>query len=411
MASPMRKKRAWSTRENDAESKETAAFEATVAAAQDTAAKSGAFLSTAKSDLTDHQRWLQAQSVAVERDRARHERWLQRQREHRLALARKDRARRRRQLMRQRAFRAMQAAAFASLLFVRSLIFLAFAKTAAGLKSIGALIARGAAYLGRLIAAGAQWTARRDADALARLIAAGARWTGAKLRACALIGRSRLGWRGAAPRLHVFAYLVGTERSQRGRRSWRPRPASSGGRRADRSGAGFRPPPPEARRLRTQQAAPRRAGSRASARRPRLLGRQASGSLQQGIGGARRGAPRLHPRSTCAWPSSGGRRSAMRARRRRVPKGCSSGPRYRRAPAGVPRHHRPSSRFTDRTATASRSSAMRPTIPGCQPLSRRRKPLSLRCRPPKSPKFTARSMKGSGWRACRPTSLGCPSLR
>ncbi len=135
MASPMRKKRAWSTREHDAESKETAAFEATVAAAQDTAAKSGAFLSTAKSDLTDHQRWLQAQSVAVERDRARHERWLERQREHRLALARKDRARRRRQLMRQRAFRAMQAAAFASVVFVRSLIFLAFAKTARGPQS------------------------------------------------------------------------------------------------------------------------------------------------------------------------------------------------------------------------------------------------------------------------------------
>jgi len=199
MASPMRKKRAWSTRENDAESKETAAFEATVAAAQDTAAKSGAFLSTAKSDLTDHQRWLQAQSAAVERDRARHERWLERQREHRLALARKDRARRRRQLMRQRAFRAMQAAAFASVVFVRSLIFLAFAKTVAGLRSLGALIARGAAYFGRLIAAGVRWTAAgirylgsllmRGAAYLGSLIAAGVHWTAAKL--------------------HVFAYLVG----------------------------------------------------------------------------------------------------------------------------------------------------------------------------------------------------------
>ncbi|WP_141701662.1 hypothetical protein, partial [Methyloceanibacter marginalis] len=76
----MRKKRAWSTREDDAESKETAAFEATVAAAKDTAAKSGAFLSSANEDLTDHHRWLRAQSAAVERDRQRHERWLQRQR-------------------------------------------------------------------------------------------------------------------------------------------------------------------------------------------------------------------------------------------------------------------------------------------------------------------------------------------
>jgi len=195
MASPMRKKRAWSTRENDAESKETAAFEATVAAAKDTAAKSGAFLSTAKSDLTDHQRWLQAQSAAVERDRARHERWLERQREHRLALARKDRARRRRQLMRQRAFRAMQAAAIASLLFVRSLILLAFAKTVAGLKSIGALIARGAASLARLIAAGARWTfAKLRALALwiGRTLSVGLAWSGAKAQVGARAGGSAL---------------------------------------------------------------------------------------------------------------------------------------------------------------------------------------------------------------------------
>ena len=161
MAVPMPKKRTWSTRETDAESKETAAFEATVAAAQDTAAKSGAFLSTAKSDLTDHKRWLQAQSVAVERDRARHERWLQRQREHRLALARKDRARRRRQLMRQRAVRAVQAAAFASLLFVRSLILLAVARTASGVQYLWSLVARGAAYVGGFIAAGVHWTAAK----------------------------------------------------------------------------------------------------------------------------------------------------------------------------------------------------------------------------------------------------------
>jgi hypothetical protein len=175
MAVPMRKKRAWSTRETDAESKETAAFEATVAAAQDTAAKSGAFLSTAKSDLTDHQRWLQAQSVAVERDRARHERWLQRQREHRLALARKDRSRRRRQLMRQRAIRAVQAATIASFLFIRSLILLAVARIVSGVKYLGSLIARAAIYVGGFIAAGVHW---------------------------------------AAAKLHVFAYLVGTNVSR-----------------------------------------------------------------------------------------------------------------------------------------------------------------------------------------------------
>jgi hypothetical protein len=175
MAVPMRKKRAWSTRETDAESKETAAFEATVAAAQDTAAKSGAFLSTAKSDLTDHQRWLQAQSVAVERDRARHERWLQRQREHRLALARKDRSRRRRQFMRQRAIRAVQAATIASFLFIRSLILLAVARIFSGVKYLGSLIARAAIYVGGFIAAGVHLTAAK---------------------------------------LHVFAYLVGTNVSR-----------------------------------------------------------------------------------------------------------------------------------------------------------------------------------------------------
>ena len=175
MASPMRKKRAWSTREDDAESKETAAFEATVAAAQDTAAKSGAFLSTAKEDLTDHKRWLKAQSVAVERDRARHERWLQRQRDHRLASARKERAGRRRQLMRQRAVRAVQAAIWASLLFVQSWILLAAAKTVAGIKYVGLLIARGAGFMAARIADAARF--------VAHLIAAGTRWTFAKLGA------------------------------------------------------------------------------------------------------------------------------------------------------------------------------------------------------------------------------------
>ncbi len=157
MASPMRKKRAWSTREDDAESKETAAFEATVAAAKDTAAKSGAFLSSANEDLTDHHRWLRAQSAAVERDRQRHERWLQRQRDQRFALAKKERVRRRRQLMRQRAILATRHAVVAGLLFVRSWIAFAFAKIGAGFKFVGTTIGRGFAYIGRQIATGAQW--------------------------------------------------------------------------------------------------------------------------------------------------------------------------------------------------------------------------------------------------------------
>jgi hypothetical protein len=206
MASPMRDKRAWSTRENDAESKETAAFEASVAAAKDTAAKSGAFLSDVKEDLTDHRRWLQAQTVAVERDRARHERWLQRQRDHREAQARRERTKRRRQLMRQRAGRAIQQAVWASLLFVKSLILLAVATVVAGVKATAGLIARGAVFVGvglrdfalfvwHLLAAGTRWTAAMLGAFgrwLGELLSAGTLWTGAKTQAAARAGGSAL---------------------------------------------------------------------------------------------------------------------------------------------------------------------------------------------------------------------------
>ncbi|MGH6734845.1 MAG: hypothetical protein ACRECX_02025 [Methyloceanibacter sp.] len=206
MASPMREKRAWSTQENDAESKETAAFEATVAAAKDTAAKSGAFLSTAKEDLTDHRRWLQAQTVAVERDRARHERWLQRQRDHRVAIARKERTRRRRQLMRQRALRAVQQAVWAAGLFVRSLVLLIVAKIVGAIRFVGSLIARGVAavYAGvrglvladaRQAAAAARWTGAK-VMALARwvggVVSSGAEWSGTKAVASARAGGAAL---------------------------------------------------------------------------------------------------------------------------------------------------------------------------------------------------------------------------
>jgi len=195
MAVPMRKKRAWSTREDDAESQETAAFEASVAAAKDTAAKSDAFLSTANSDLTDHRRWLKAQSVAVERDRRRHERWLQRQRDHRLASARKERQSRRRQLMRQRAFRAVQQAGWAGMLFIRSWVLFVIGRIGAGFAYVGFLIARGATSVAQQIAAGVRWTlsslgllARRSGQGLA----AGAAWSGAKMRASARVGGGAL---------------------------------------------------------------------------------------------------------------------------------------------------------------------------------------------------------------------------
>jgi hypothetical protein len=251
MAVPMRKKRAWSTREDDAESQETAAFEATVAAAKDTAAKSGAFLSTAKSDLTDHQRWLQAQSVAVERDRRRHERWLQRQRDHRLAAARKDRQRRRRQLMRQRAFRAMQQAGWAGMLFIRSWILFVIGRIGAGFGAVGRLIASAAAFVWQQIVAGARWVlaglgmlmrtsgrglaagAARSGAALGSAarqtgkgLSAGAAWSGAKMRASAKAGGGALasssrsagrslgsGFSAAASRGSVLADVTGRSAS------------------------------------------------------------------------------------------------------------------------------------------------------------------------------------------------------
>jgi hypothetical protein len=182
MASPMRERRAWSTRQRDAESKETAAFEATVAVAKDTVARSGAILSSAKEDLTDHQRWLRAQSLAVQADRARHERWLQRQRDYRLAVARRERTRRRRQYMRQRAVQAIQRAIWASVLFIRSLFLLLVAKTVSALNFVARSIAQAVVWLGARL--------RDIALYLAGLIVAGARWTAGKLRAFALwIGR------------------------------------------------------------------------------------------------------------------------------------------------------------------------------------------------------------------------------
>ena len=158
MASPMRKKRAWSTPEDDAESRESAAFEASVAAAKDTAAKSGAFLSSAKEDLTDHQRWLRTQSAAVEKDRLRHERWLQRQHDQESAVLRKERISRRRRLMRQRAVQAVEQAALDLALFIRSWIAFAFGKIGDGFKFVGLSIGRGFAFVGQTIAMSLRWT-------------------------------------------------------------------------------------------------------------------------------------------------------------------------------------------------------------------------------------------------------------
>lgn len=197
MVSPMREKRAWPTCDRDAETKESAAFEATVAVAKDTVARSGEMLVSVKEDLTDHQRWLEAQSAAVQSDRVRHDRWLQRQRDYQEAMARRERARRRRQLMRQRAVRAVERAIAATGLFVRSLFWLVVAKIKAGLFFVAGAIANAvlwalgrlvdlASYLASLCRRAAAWIASQVRTLtlwLGRQISAGTSSTAAKARA------------------------------------------------------------------------------------------------------------------------------------------------------------------------------------------------------------------------------------
>ena len=148
MASPLREKRTWPLREKDADSAESAAFEATVAVVKETVVRSGEVLVSAKEDLTDHKRWLEAQRAAVQADRARHERWLQKQQEKQEALDRRERAKRRRQLMRQNAMRAVENAAFAALDFVLSLFWTCVGTIAAFFAYLRDSILRGFAWVG-----------------------------------------------------------------------------------------------------------------------------------------------------------------------------------------------------------------------------------------------------------------------
>ena len=148
MASPLREKRTWPPREKDAELAESAAFEATVAVVKETVVRSGEVLVSAKEDLSDHQRWLEAQRAAVQADRARHERWLQRQQEKQEALAKRERARRRRQLAREHATRAVENAAFALVDFVLSLFWLCVAKVAAFFAYLRSVIVRSVTWVG-----------------------------------------------------------------------------------------------------------------------------------------------------------------------------------------------------------------------------------------------------------------------
>lgn len=170
MASPTREKRAWPPREKDAESAESAAFEATVAVVKETVVRSGEVLVSAKEDLSDHKRWLELQRAAGQADRLRHERWVERQREKQEAIDKRERAKRRRQLIRQRAFQAVENAIFASVDFVLSLFWLSVGKIAALFTSIGNAILSAFAWLGarlRNFAASVTRLANKAAAAIA----------------------------------------------------------------------------------------------------------------------------------------------------------------------------------------------------------------------------------------------------
>lgn len=195
MGSPMKKRRAWTTLDEDADDQESAALAASLAAAKDTTARSGALLSSVKEDLTDHQRWLRAQSAAVKRDRDRHERWLKRQEELRLANAKKDRVSRHRRLMRQRALQAVRDA-FADLyLFISSWIVFGVRKVVGAVRFVAASIANGAVFVWHslarlagsalsLVGSGVSAMARTVGQTFAsggRTLAQAGRWSGRKI--------------------------------------------------------------------------------------------------------------------------------------------------------------------------------------------------------------------------------------
>jgi hypothetical protein len=177
MASPMREKRAWLTRDREAESKETEAFEASVTVAKDTIAKSGEMLVSANEDLTDHQRWLEKQFAAVQADRARHERWLERQQEYRDAATRRDEARRRRQLARQRAMRAVAHTLAAAGSYLSSLFWLFVGMIVGGLTAIGSRLWDSMRFAVRYVLMALSW--------VGGLFLAGFAWGAAKARVLA----------------------------------------------------------------------------------------------------------------------------------------------------------------------------------------------------------------------------------
>ncbi len=175
MVSPMREKRVWPPARKEADAAETVAqFEATVAVAKQTVAKSGEVLSSAKEDLSDHQRWLQLQTAAVEKDRVRHERWLQRQRERKEAAERREEARERRHAFYGRIGAAITRAVMRVVNAVTGATGFVFGRIARGFASVFRAIGRGFAAVGAQI--------RRFAVLIFAQLRFGALWLAVKLQ-------------------------------------------------------------------------------------------------------------------------------------------------------------------------------------------------------------------------------------
>jgi len=147
VVSPMREKRAWPPHDKDADGETVAAFEAAVAVVKETVVRSGEVLVSAKEDLSDHQRWLKAQTAAVQADRQRHDRWLQRQRERQEALERREQKRARRRAARQAVWGSITDAVSAAVFAVGSAVRFVVAKTLFALNSIDRLAWSGLAWM------------------------------------------------------------------------------------------------------------------------------------------------------------------------------------------------------------------------------------------------------------------------
>jgi hypothetical protein len=146
MANPMREKRTWPP-DRDSDGETAAAFEAAVAVVKESVVRSGEVLSSAREDLSDHQRWLKAQAAAVESDRERLARWLQRQRERQEAIERREQARARRRARRQAAIGSVRDAIAGAVFAVRNAIFRSISSIIGGLNAIDATAARGLRWI------------------------------------------------------------------------------------------------------------------------------------------------------------------------------------------------------------------------------------------------------------------------